>query len=115
MIKQTVHRQGDILIIKHESEVPKNATPQDKDNGRTILAYGEVTGHAHAVKTEGDVSLYQIIEQGDVEEMRERFLVVEEQAQVVHEEHGAINLEPGTYKVVRQREYQPEGYRYVAD
>jgi hypothetical protein len=33
----------------------------------------------------------------------------------VHEEHGAITVPAGLYRVVRQREYVPGDYRYVAD
>ena len=36
-------------------------------------------------------------------------------ARVVHEEHGAITVPAGLYRVVRQREYVPGAYRYVAD
>ncbi len=32
-----------------------------------------------------------------------------------HEEHGAIHLAPGNYKVVRQREYSMEDVRFVRD
>jgi len=34
---------------------------------------------------------------------------------VVHEEHGPISLEPGTYRVWIQREYSPEAIRRVLD
>jgi hypothetical protein len=33
----------------------------------------------------------------------------------VHEEHGAIPLPRGWYRVVRQREYTPGAVRIVAD
>ncbi|HZT90326.1 MAG TPA: hypothetical protein VFA12_20465 [Stellaceae bacterium] len=37
--------------------IPKKAAKQPRDRGRVVLAYGEVTGHAHAIKTEGAVLL----------------------------------------------------------
>ena len=44
----------------------------------------------------------------------ERFLRVEREAQVIHEEHDVIALPPGLYSVRRQREY-PLRPRPVAD
>lgn len=103
-----LYRQGDVLITSITS-LPKRLRPVPRDNGRVILAYGEVTGHAHAVV--GDVELLE----SDVAEMEERFLRVEREAQVVHDEHNTIHLPPGDYKIVRQREYTPEQIRNVAD
>lgn len=105
-----LYRQGDVLIARiPDDQVPANLDPVPLDNGRVILAYGEVTGHAHAV--EGDVELLA----SDIADMEERFLRVEREAQVVHEEHDTIALPPGNYRVVRQREYTPEEIRMVAD
>lgn len=102
-------RQGDVLIARVDT-MPKGVQLVPRDQGRVVLAYGEVTGHAHAV--EGDVELFAA---ADVAELEERFLRVEREAQVVHEEHGTITLEPGIYSVKRQREYAPEEIRAVAD
>lgn len=44
-----MNRQGDILIVP-VNEIPTDAVKVDRDAGRAILAYGEVTGHAHAFK-----------------------------------------------------------------
>lgn len=102
-------RQGDVLI-ERVAEIPAGLTEVPLDKGRVILAYGEVTGHAHAVV--GDVEFLA----ADVEEMQERFLrVLEEGAEVVHDEHDTIALPPGDYRVLRQREYSPEAIRTVAD
>ena len=92
-----LYRQGDVLIAAIE-KIPAGLKPVPKDAGRTILAYGEVTGHAHAV--EGDVEFLA----ADVAEMQDRFLRVLSEARVVHEEHATITLPPGLYDVRRQRE-----------
>ncbi len=103
------YRQGDVLILPVD-EIPAGLQPVPLENGRVILAHGEVTGHAHAV--EGDVLFLA----ADLEELEQRFLCVEnETAQVVHEEHDTITLPPGIYEVRRQREYTPEEIRTVAD
>ena len=45
----TIYRQGDVLLVAINS-IPANArTEVARDNGRIVLAYGEVTGHAHAI------------------------------------------------------------------
>ena len=43
------------------------------------------------------------------------YLHVPSGARVVHEEHGAISLPHGWYRVVRQREYTPASIRVVLD
>ena len=35
------------------------------------------------------------------------FVKAKKGAKIVHEEHGTIELEPGLYEVIRQREYDP--------
>jgi hypothetical protein len=41
--------------------------------------------------------------------------VTGEPAALEHDEHDTITLPPGSYRIVRQREYAPEEIRYVAD
>ncbi len=103
-----LYRQGDVLLQRVD-DVPTGLTPVPQDNGRVILAYGEVTGHAHAVL--GDAQFLA----ADLADLEERFLRVQADSQVVHEEHDTITLPPGNYRVVRQREYTPEAIRTAAD
>lgn len=97
-----VYRQGDVVITAGIA-VPKDA----KVCTHRILAHGEVTGHKHQV-TEGDAVLY--------EHDGKLYLHVEgDSAILTHEEHGPITLPHGDYGVVIQREYEPDGWRNVAD
>ena len=41
--------------------------------------------------------------------------IKEEKATVTHNEHRTITLEKGLYTVKKQREYEPNGWRQVAD
>jgi hypothetical protein len=93
-----VFRQGDVLIGA-PTEIPEGLRPVPRDKGRVVLAYGEVTGHAHVVV--GDCELLA----ADMDEMSQRFLRVLSEARVVHDEHDTITLPPGDYPVIRQREY----------
>lgn len=103
----TQYRQGDLLIIRDDSADITGLPAQKRDNGRCILAYGEVTGHAHALTI--DATMYgETVGDGGV-------LVVNEAGELVHEEHAPIALNPGRYRVIRQREYARGGIRNVAD
>jgi hypothetical protein len=104
-----MYRQGDVLITEVK-RVPKGLKPVPRENGRIVLAHGEVTGHCHAIDSENALFLG-----ADLEEMEDRFLRVEQECEVVHDEHDTITLPPGDYAIRRQREYAPEAIRRVAD
>lgn len=46
------YRQGDVFLSP-VAAVPATSTKTKRDNGRVVLAYGEVTGHAHAIHGAG--------------------------------------------------------------
>ncbi|MED7955192.1 hypothetical protein [Streptomyces sp. BE303] len=108
-----MYRQGDVLIVLvEESAVPTRVgslAPQPRDaRGRLVLALGEVTGHAHAVVGPGEL-------RREAGPFGAAWLHLVEGGRVVHEEHAAIPLPKGWYRVVRQREYVPGSVRVVAD
>lgn len=100
-------RQGDVLI-RRIATAPAKLTPVAPEHGRLILARGEATGHSHSVPAgAGTLSL----DEGGV-----MYLTIDQLTAVEHQEHAAIPLEPGTYQVVRQREYAgPERQTWVGD
>ena len=93
-------RQGDLLIVKIK-KMPEEAVKQN----HRILAEGEATGHMHELDSgtlyESNGTLY--------------FSVSDKPATLNHPEHNAVVLKPGEYKVIRQREYEPSGWRKVSD
>ena len=93
-------RQGDVLLVKTNKKPEGVATAPR--NGRIILAEGEATGHHHSV----DAQVCELF--GDL-------LVVREATPLTHQEHGLIEIQPGTWWVVRQREYTPQEIRRVQD
>jgi hypothetical protein len=101
-------RQGDVFIERIEAKEPEGEEIP-KDNGRVVLAYGEVTGHAHAIKSDGARLFFLDKNKGL------RRLVVKRATALKHEEHGPISLPAGDYAVIQQREYTPEEIRNVAD
>ncbi len=96
-------RQGDLLIVR-VNKMPKDVLKQKS----LVLAEGEVTGHFHELDKgevyESDGVLYFRVDS-------------DSPAKLNHPEHKTIVFEPGEYKVIRQREYQPKGIgsRYVSD
>jgi hypothetical protein len=106
-----MYRQGDVLVVPiQEPELPTDLIPAPRDrSGRLVLAYGEATGHAHVVSGDG---LRLMCRPDDPQAL---FLIVAANGRVTHEEHGAIGLPAGYYRVVRQREYLPGSIRPVLD
>jgi len=120
------YQQGDVLIRKLESPITEEKEDYNgnivslKDRNtrwtqkkRTVIAEGEVTGHAHAFNNNNnpDVSItlfkaertwntrmagsqtpnYIRIEGGD--------------AVLTHEEHNALSIPPGEYEISQVREF----------
>ena len=106
----TIYRQGDVLIISADA-IPADATPIDRENGRVVLAHGEVTGHAHAIKLpETERHKVKYWNAG-----AERFLQVMERVALTHEEHGEIVLNEGIYRQGFQVEDFGTEVRHVTD
>ncbi|MGB8703250.1 MAG: hypothetical protein WCD18_27855 [Thermosynechococcaceae cyanobacterium] len=93
-------RQGDV-ILQPTKQIGAKKLPH------LILAEGEVTGHAHRISL-GQAELY---ERDGTLYLR----VLSETATLTHEEHQAVEIPQGNWMVKIQREYEPEGWRYVAD
>ena len=104
------YRQGDVLLLPC-ADIPAGVRREAPEEGRVVLARGEVTGHAHVMRADrvchcrddGTGSGYVRI-------------ACDAPSALTHEEHKALMVPPGNYRVVRQREYQPKGLpRAVAD
>jgi hypothetical protein len=108
-----IYRQGDVLLVRVVS-LPKNVTEITPD-GDIILAHGEVTGHAHRLALPPMIYGVDNGKQVAMLERKvklwdagaERFIQVLEKTVLTHEEHSAVPIEPGVYKVIRQKEYDP--------
>lgn len=96
--ERTMIRQGDVFVIP--ATIPASTTEVPRDKGRVILAYGEVTGHAHAIVDAG-ATLHRA---DDATFLR----IVGGPVTLGHEEHTAIVIEPGEYRVLIHREFTDE-------
>lgn len=100
MQKQNVIRQGDVFII-----LDQGADPNAKPRRDRTLARGEATGHHHTLttgKVYGELGLKQ-------------WIVLDEPAELQHQEHGTLTIPAGVHEVRIQREYHPEAVRNVED
>jgi hypothetical protein len=110
--KTQLYRQGDVLFTR----IDRLPAGERKKRANATVAYGEVTGHSHALAVE-DRKVAEVLEIGDglYVHVTGAGVRIEGGATFVHEEHGSITLEPGAYRVTIQREYLPEGIQNVAD
>lgn len=102
------YRQGDILIEEIDT-LPVDVKEEERVSEPIVLAYGETTGHMHAIT---DLHVKAFL---DSSLNGTRYLHVYKQAFLNHQEHDTIQLPSGFYRVTRQREYRPEGSVNVAD
>lgn len=123
-------RQGDVLL-RRVQELPAGAQEVPLDGGRIVLAYGEVTGHAHAIEVACADHGAPTISAGAAEEIAEAliarcraklyerggdlYLVVSEPVSLTHEEHTTHLIPPGVYEVPVQMEYDAALMRRVTD
>lgn len=102
--------QGDLLITKVE-ELPSDLVAAKKE-GDHIVAHSE-TGHNHVISS-GDCDMYAAANDDFV-----LYLVVHKEAELRHlrdfDRHETIKVPPGKYRINRQREYIPDGFRRAAD
>lgn len=112
-MKEFQARQGDIFL-KMIDEIPEVETEQvfstesRSIDGIIVLAWGEATGHKHAIRDKTSMLLKE-------KNGNRFFLVVVKPTVLMHEEHSEIKLPVGNYQVIRQREYTPTKIKYVAD
>lgn len=100
-------RQGDVLLVRVGASpadfLRSDATLQAVEQlpGRVVLAEGEATGHAHVIVS-GEARLVTR------QEADELYLLVYGRPSVAleHPEHDPLPLEPGVYRVIRQREHR---------
>jgi hypothetical protein len=91
--------QGDVKLMRVDA-IPAGAKFVRKD----AVAYGEVTGHTHCLPGceiyERDGALY---------------MSTPVDGTMVHDDHPAIVVPSGKYRIEIQQEYFPDGTRNVSD
>jgi hypothetical protein len=123
-MKRRIFRQGDVVFTK-VSKIPTRANK--KESQEVVLAYGEVTGHKHAV-VDGLAEMFDhndrtflrvlsdkaMLAHGNDSQIA-RFVQGEEIDTVKEDVHAPHIIEKGDYEFWIQREYDPERERRVMD
>ena len=87
-------RHGDVLLV------PCDKIPESAKNLHTLtLALGEVTGHHHTMKG-GKAQVY--------EQSGTKYVDVQEDTELTHQEHKSVPIVAGTYKMVN-------AFRYISN
>lgn len=89
-------RHGDVglkVINKAEGEIINH-------NGSFTLAYGEATSHSHVITVPklDDMTVYRCADGGII-------FTLKSEGRLTHEEHKTLIVPPGTYQIIREREY----------
>ena len=90
-------QQGDVLFVEC-AEIPEDAKPVKRQDGKLILARGEATGHAHVIVAP-DVEMY--------ERAGVAYLRVPTPAPPLHEEHDPFPIPAGKWRIGRVQEVDP--------
>ena len=116
-------RQGDVLLIRVDDGTTIDTEGEhDRDqHGRLVLAYGEASGHAHAIRAK-HVSARRVKAEASALVADLLLEVRGKSCNLRHEyadgrqaDHDTVRLDPGRYLVRRQREHSPAGERTVSD
>lgn len=91
-------QQGDVLLQEAES-IPDDAA-KSQAGGRIVLAVGEKTGHTHAIVSE-KANLWTIKE----DDATVNYLEVLEPVTLVHDEHKALPIPKGIYRIGHVKEF----------
>lgn len=104
-----LYQQGDVLLHVVKT-IPGRAKFLHPSERGVVLAEGESTGHAHCI---ADTEHAELMRLDDTTYLN----VTGESVVISHEEHGAIEVPPGMYRVERVREYDhfAEEARVVED
>lgn len=105
--------QGDVAFTRVD-ELPEGLVESKTEDGKLIVAHSE-TGHNHAFDDNDNVTVLE----DPSDPLISYIQVSKEAADLVHyrsyDTHETVRFEPGIYKVNRQREHTPEGWRKVSD
>jgi replicative DNA helicase len=116
-------RQGDVYLVEIDERDARDIS-QAKKRTSNVLLEGEATGHAHKFD-QGEAEILDIPQprwnrrEDGVPQIANTFVRVKKEARLNHDEHGAIIIPVGFYRMTRQREFDGTNpgvnMRWVAD
>jgi len=97
--KEIFVRHGDLLFKSiAKSDMPKKSEMKKQEDN--ILALGEATGHKHVLV--GNAQIFNTVDDKGVET---KYLQVQEESVINHEEHNTVVLPKNNYVMVQEREF----------
>ena len=103
--------QGDIIFYRID-EIPSDAKEMRPEKGRYIIAHSE-TGHHHTIGA-NNLRVFEAANDPFV-----MYLAVDNDVELKHERnfdtHESWQFKKGFYKIYRQGQEAPEGWRYIID
>ena len=105
-----VGAQGDVMFVRVDG-LPDNACADDQ-RGEIIVAHSE-TGHHHVI--ERGAKMYTVPENPLIAYLEVQIEMAKLIHKRPHDTHQTLGLGRGVWKIYRQREYTPEGWRLVQD
>ncbi len=101
-------RHGDVDLRRLDATSLESIPPDAKPTGQ-VLMYGEATGHHHKIQN-GQVLLLEkpipVTIDGETVQV-EKFLHVENDTVLEHQEHKTITVPKGDYVILQERTYNP--------
>lgn len=102
--------QGDLLITRVDA-LPEGLKSADTESGNYVVAHSE-TGHHHLVSSAA-CKVYE------TDDPFVAYLATDNGVELKHDRsfdtHETIKIGEGVFRLDRQREYTPEGFRRAAD
>ena len=89
-----IYRHGDVLLKECALPEEKNVL---KESNEVTIALGEATGHHHTLYGSVPIGLFEFDDR--------RYLQIQEEVELRHQEHHMLKIEPGNYEVIIEREY----------
>ena len=103
----------DLLVLKATSLGPQHGYGvsvwiSERTGGELELEDAALYQALHRLESRGPVELWEFSNEI-------YFRLGADGGEVMHEEHKAIQLQPGAYRVWKQRQYEPQGARAIED
>jgi len=99
--KSKLYQQGDVLLFSVE-KIPDECKTMKADHRGWVLAEGEATGHAHTIPMGVDSGSVLFEDEG-----HNLWLNASKSVTIKHQEHKAVTLPKGKYKIGIVKEVDP--------
>lgn len=105
--------QGDVMFFR-VTDIPEGLVEAKREaDGQLVVAHSE-SGHNHSFDLDDNVTVLE-----DPKNPLVAYMKVETPSDLTHKKsydtHETVNFTEGYYRINRQREYTPEGFRRAQD